>query len=352
MAITSNDTAPQHRPRPLPLFLELLRSETQNDPERARAALAGLRTYQNAPRPPRPDDMPVVARAGRVSIRDYGGAGPDVLFVPSLINPSYVLDLREDNSMLRWLSRNGIRPLLLDWGEATEEIRDISISGYIEHYLLPLIDGFDIPPALVGYCLGGTMALAAAALRPIPRLGLIATPWHFARYPVTAHQAMAELWAHSSTTADQLGLMPLEVLQTAFWRLDPARTISKFENFSRIPGGDPATADYVAVEDWANCGAPLTFAAAQELIEEFFCSDRPSSGHWHIGGQRIAPEAIATPILNIISLVDRITPAATAFEAGERLELRQGHVGMVVGRNARARLWEPLVAWLSQTQNC
>ena len=41
-AITPKVTAPQHGPRPLPLFLEMLRSETAASPERRQAALAGL----------------------------------------------------------------------------------------------------------------------------------------------------------------------------------------------------------------------------------------------------------------------------------------------------------------------
>jgi polyhydroxyalkanoate synthase subunit PhaC len=55
------------------------------------------------------------------------------------------------------------------------------------------------------------------------------------------------------------------------------------------------------------------------------------------------------PVLNIVSTSDRIVPAATALRVGERLELSQGHVGMVVGSRAKAALWEPLAAWLSRT---
>ena len=55
------------------------------------------------------------------------------------------------------------------------------------------------------------------------------------------------------------------------------------------------------------------------------------------------------PVLNIVSTSDRIVPAATALRAGERLELAQGHVGMVVGSKAKEKLWEPLADWLSRT---
>ncbi|MCV5918966.1 hypothetical protein OFN60_36620, partial [Escherichia coli] len=54
--------AAQHGPRPLTLFLDLLREQTEGDPARRAAVLAGLRAYQAAERSPHPPDMPVAAR--------------------------------------------------------------------------------------------------------------------------------------------------------------------------------------------------------------------------------------------------------------------------------------------------
>src|SRR5687768_13831684 len=85
--------APQHGPRPLPLFLSMLREQTAANPERTMRALAGLRRYQEAERAPPPEPMPAIAARHGAAIRDYGGDGPLVLFVPSLINPPNILDL-------------------------------------------------------------------------------------------------------------------------------------------------------------------------------------------------------------------------------------------------------------------
>ena len=71
--------------------------------------------------------MPVVAAAGRAGLRDYGGSGPPVVFVPSLINPPHVLDLAEANSLLRWLAAQGVRPLLVDWGTPAPAERDLTL---------------------------------------------------------------------------------------------------------------------------------------------------------------------------------------------------------------------------------
>ena len=124
----------------------MLRSETANSPDRTAAALKGLRLYQQANRTAGPPPMPIIARAGRAAIRDFGGAGPAVLFVPSLINPPDVLDIDEGRSLLRWLAATqGVRPLLLDWGAPHPHEGDLTVAGHVETMLLPLIDAIGEP---------------------------------------------------------------------------------------------------------------------------------------------------------------------------------------------------------------
>ncbi len=342
------DAAPQHGPRPLPLFLELLRSETAASPERAAAAIKGLKAYQDAPRVPRGIPMPVVATAGRACLRDYGGSGLPVVFAPSLINPPFVLDLAPHNSLLRWMAGQGVRPLLLDWGTPLADERDLDIAGHVETLMVPLLDALGERPALVGYCLGGTMAVAAAALRPLAGLALIATPWRFSGFPDGARTDMAALWETARPTCEALGYMPMEILQSAFWRLDPGRTITKYEQFGALDPASDAAQNFVALEDWANGGAPLTLEAGREAFERLFGTDLPGNGGWRVGGRTIDPAALSCPLLDIVSLSDRIVPATTSTGLSDRLELGAGHVGMVVGGRAREQLWQPLAAWLSQ----
>lgn len=345
------DAAPQHGPRPLPLFLELLRNETAASPERAAAAMRGLKAYQDAPREERGAPMPVAAQVGRARLRDYGGGGLPVVFVPSLINPPFVLDLAPHNSLLRWMAGQGVRPLLLDWGTPSPEERTLGIAGHVEGLLLPLIEALGERPALVGYCLGGTMAAAAAALRPVHGLALIAAPWRFSGFPESARADMAVLWEAARSTCETLGYLPMEILQSAFWRLDPGRTVAKYERFGTLDPESAEARSFVALEDWANGGAPLTFEAGREAFEDLFAADLPGDGRWHVGGRAIDLAELACPLLDIVSTNDRIVPAATATGLPRRVELGAGHVGMVVGSRAREQLWQPLAAWLSQLQH-
>jgi polyhydroxyalkanoate synthase len=322
----------------------MLRRETEGAPQRLARALAGLRLYQEAPRAAPAPPPPAVAELLGATVRDYGGAGPSVLFVPSLINPPSILDLPE-RSLLRWLAAEGrVRPLLLDWGRAVGARSALSVAGHVEAVLLPLIETLGERPALVGYCLGGTMALAAAGPGRAPAVAAIAAPWRFSGFPDEARASLARLWQGAEPTSRALGCLPMEVLQSAFWSLDPARTAAKFEAFAAMAEGSAEARAFVTLEDWANDGPPLPHEAARELFEDMFGLDVTGRGEWRLAD----PGALPCPFLDIVSTSDRIVPAASATGAGERLELAQGHVGMVVGGRAREALWEPLAAWLSR----
>ena len=90
---------------------------------------------------------------------------------------------------------------------------------------------------MLGYCLGGTMAIAAAGLTPVDRLVTLAAPWHFAAYPSASRAALTNIWTSARGPSAGFGALPMEVLQAAFWALDPARTVAKFAAFADLDPG-------------------------------------------------------------------------------------------------------------------
>jgi polyhydroxyalkanoate synthase len=284
----------------------------------------------------------VAAQVGGALLYDFGGDGSPAVLVPSLINPPRVLDLDDEVSLASAVAKMGRRALLLDWGPARERA-DLDIGGHVERLLVPLLEKLGQPTALIGYCLGGTMAIAAANLTGIERVATIAAPWRFTGYPEKSRRSLLELWQSARQAAGQLNVLPMEVLQAAFWSLDPQRTVSKFASFARLDMSSPEARRFVTLEDWANEGEPLPLLAARELIEDFFGADLPGTGEWTVGG-RTMTDALAVPLVNFTSSHDRITPDASAAH-GDREEIAAGHVGMVVG-SARKRLQERLAAFL------
>ena len=105
---------------------------------------------------------------------------------------------------------------------------------------------------------------------------------------------------------------------------------------------------FVTLENWVNDVPSIQEAAAREMFEAFFRDDLAGRGGWQICGKVVDPARLHCPFLNIVSTTDRIVPLATAAASGERLDLDQGHVGMVVGSRASQSLWRPLADWLAR----
>ncbi len=329
----------QRGPHPLPLFLALVQTACAGDRAQLQQVLAGLKLYQAAPRPPARPVLPVVAMAGSVVLRDFGGNGPPLVLAPSLINPAHVLDLAPGNSLIAHLRSAGWRPLLVDWGPVPEPL---GLAALAAGRLAPLIDAAAAlaggPVPVLGYCLGGTLAAAAARIAPVSALVLLASPWRFGGYDAAAQAALAGWWAGAEPVVARLGALPMDVLQPAFWALDPPGLAAKY---ARLARADAATlANFAMLEDWANGGAPVAAAAATDLAGLF------AGAGTGLAGADLPP----VPLLDVVALADRIVPpaaAATAPGDARRLELPAGHVGMVVGGRAPQLLWAPLADWLA-----
>ncbi|HYI42663.1 MAG TPA: alpha/beta hydrolase [Sphingomicrobium sp.] len=333
----------RYAPRPLPLFLQLVRLASESDPELARAALRGLARYEAAQRPTSRPQRPAIAESGAATLRDCGGDGAPVVLIPSLINPPEILDLDGDVSLAGAIARGGRRALLVDWGSAAERSA-LDLGGHIETLLVPLLETLDQPPAVIGYCLGGTMAIAAANHTAVERVATIAAPWRFSGYGDDARGALARLWSAARPGAQRMGALPMEVLQGAFWSLDPLRTVSKFARFAEVAPGSDRERRFVTLEDWANEGEPLPLPAARELIEDLFAADLPGSDQWTVGERRVSAD-LDCATLHVIASDDRITPAASA-PPGQTEKIGAGHVGMVVG-SRRKRLHAILAEFLA-----
>ena len=336
--------ASQHEqaPRPLPLFLAHVARVARDDPTLAARALQGLRRYEQAPVPELRPHRPVLLSRGGSSIRDCGGSGQPVLLIPSLINPPEILDLDAERSFADALARAGMKPLLLDWGAAADRAK-LDVGGHVTDILVPLVEELGERPALVGYCLGGTMALAAARLTAVDRVATLAAPWHFSAYPQQSRDEFAQLFASATGATATLGVLPMEVLQSAFWSLVPDRIVAKFAAFAGLPPGSADASRFVTLERWANAGEPLPGPAARELVEHMFGEDRPGRGLWRVGGTTLSE--VGTAALHLLALNDPMIPAAAA-PPGLRLSAATGHIGLVLGRHPRSDLHPKLFHWL------
>jgi poly(3-hydroxyalkanoate) synthetase len=326
------------------------------------ALIAGIAAYRRHPWYRTLQDPPEVWSEGSTRLLDYRPEGGlPVLFVPSLINRAYVLDLADGYSMLRWLAGQGVRPLLLDWGWPGEPERRFTLTDYVagrmERAMTAAVRHTGTAPVLAGYCMGGTLAVAAAQRRPdlIGGLALLAAPWDF-------HAPEAERAEQAARTLPMLepvlafgNSLPVDVLQSLFALLDPWGVADKYRGFARLPPDSERARLFVALEDWLNDGIPLAAEVARACLGEWYGENATALGNWRIAGLPVDPAAIGVPTFVAVPGRDRIVPPESARPLAALIPnavLHQplaGHIGMAAGPRAEQSLWRPLLAWLRKT---
>ena len=311
------------------------------------------RTRRDMPEPP------TVWRQGSTRLLDYGGhdGAPPVMIVPSLINRYYVLDLSPSASFVGALRAAGLRPLVVDWGTPGPLERQLDLTGYVDRLsdALSAVSTIGGPVALLGYCMGGLLALALAHRHPadIAALALLATPWDFHADRPEAARAMAAWLPLIEPLLQAAGAAPIDLLQTLFFLVDPFNVIRKFLAFGRMAADDPRAAHFVLIEDWLADGVPVAAPVFRECLAFWYGENRPARLSWRIGGDRVDPTAMTLPCAVVIPGRDRIVPPASASALAAALpnaieiRPRTGHIGMVAGRSSRDQVALPLAEWLT-----
>lgn len=343
-------------------WAELTTAVEEESLARHRALLDGIEAYRNHPYRRDVPPPPEVWRQGTTRLLDYrpnqSGGGLPVLVVPSLINRAYILDLTPRRSLMRSLADRGLAPFLLDWDAPGDEERGFSLDDYIagrlEAALEQVIAATGRRPAVLGYCMGGDLALALATRRPqqVAALALLATPWDF-HAGRQAHGIMMRALAEPlGNMIDAMGQVPVDLLQSMFSALDPNLTARKYAAFARLKPSSARARDFVALEEWANDGVPLAGPAARDCLFGWYGANDPVAGSWRIAGRPVLPGDVVAPTLVLVPERDRIVPPesalplAAAIPGARTLMVKGGHVGMLLSARAKTDVYGPLAKWL------
>lgn len=295
---------------------------------------------------------------------DYGtdSAAPSVLIIPSLINRHYIMDLMEDLSFVRLLSASGLRPVLLDWGEALPDFADYSMDDYANFVLLPafkaLEEQSETKVSIAGYCMGGTLAVGLANLigPRVHKLALLGAPWDFAAMPGVANVMRQQINQFSSekmrVTLRGIGLnfgaVPADVFQYLFALLAPMQVVQKFSKFGSLEQSSAEAKRFVAVEDWLADGPPLPAKVAETVLIDWYTENITFNCNWSFGGELVNPENLQVPTLVVRGIRDHIVPTCVSkpledlIPNASSLEVNTGHVGMIVSGNAHAKIADRL----------
>jgi polyhydroxyalkanoate synthase len=322
--------------------------------------LDGVLSYRRHPGARAAAERPVLWREGTTLLRDYrtghDSAAPRLLVVPSLVNRYYILDLEPDSSFLADLAGRGYAPFVVDWDAPGAEEQGFDLTRYIAGRLEGALDAVRREPGgpiiVIGYCMGGNLALALALRRQkdVAALACLATPWDFHADGETQARLIGAIGRHLDSMFQALGEMPVDVLQSFFASLDPLSILAKFSRFADMKGDQARK--FVALEDWLNDGVGLAAPVARECLTQWYGENTTALGKWLVAGEPVKPEDLRVPALAMVPSADRIVPPRSALGLAQRLPRCEtlapaaGHIGMMVGGSARAKVWDPLDSWL------
>ncbi|WP_244511162.1 alpha/beta fold hydrolase [Magnetospirillum fulvum] len=327
------------------------------------AFLNGIEAYRRHPYRRDLPPPPIVWSRGSTRLLDFRSEAEaipavPVLVIPSLVNRAYILDLTERRSLMRYFAARGLAPFLVDWDAPGPDEQGFTLTDYVLDRLEPMLDRVaelcGRAPVVVGYCMGGLLALPLAQRRPgsVAALVLLATPFDFVAGRSETAALVRALEPALGAMIDGAGCLPVDLLQALFAGLDPGLAARKFTAFAHTKPRSARAREFVALEDWANDGVPLVAAVARECLFEWYGANAPARGEWRIDGRPVLPEEVRVPTLAIVPGRDRIVPPDSALPLAQRIPharlsvVAGGHVGLLTGPRARSDVLGPLVRWI------
>jgi len=92
-----------------------------------------------------------------------------LVIIPPWINKYYILDLKPENSFVRWAVAQGHTVFVVSWVNPDQELHSKSFDDYLKEGFLDVIDAVEQATGeretnVIGYCLGGTLLAAGLAV--------------------------------------------------------------------------------------------------------------------------------------------------------------------------------------------
>ena len=279
--------------------------------------------------------------------------GTPVLMVPSLINRWYVLDLGPQRSLIEWLVAQGHEVFCIDWGTPGAEDRYLTWDDIAGRYVGRAVRiaaryGRTGKAHVLGYCLGGTLAVSYVAAFPeyVQSLLALAAPIDF------EHAGIMSTWTRTPTfdvaaILEAFGNVPWPLMQASFNMLRPTLRAAKTVALLDRAWDDEFLEGFLATEHWGHDNVSFPGACYARYIEELYRRNKLVHGGFTVLGRPAELSAIRCPVLALAFADDNIVPLPSAAPLVDRVASKDkrlvvqsgGHVGAVVSRKAADRLW-------------
>jgi polyhydroxyalkanoate synthase len=252
---------------------------------------------------------------------------------------------------------------MIDWGLPRAEDKRLRLEDYVLDFIPECIaltqkDSGEDDVSVVGYCMGGLLAVLYAALNPggpLKNLVCFTTPVNF------QGMELFSLWTDKryfdvDRVVDALGNVPPELLVAAFDMLRPASKVAGQVKLWDNMWNDDFVKSFRMFDRWANDQIPFPGECFRQLTKELMWEDRLLNDEFTLDGRPVHLRDVTVPFIHLMAEHDHIVPqAASAPLAGligsedkREVVLKGGHVSLVAGGNAVYRLWPQVDSWLAE----
>jgi polyhydroxyalkanoate synthase len=156
---------------------------------------------------------------------------------------------------------------------------------------------------------------------------------------------------------DAHGNCPAWFLQTCFLAMKPVQNLLEKQSAFYEQMDDPdAMASHFAMERWVNDNIPIPGETFREFVKNLYQRNELVRGDFHVAGRRVDLGRITCPLLLLTAANDHLVPPASTAGIGAHvgssdvrlITVEAGHVGLVVGRKARTRMWPEATRWMAE----